>query len=187
MILRTIIAVKVTPSQTGFSSLGYEQFPLLVACALMIVAAFINYYTLAVPNTLSLTGILTAWAVALLLDTEFIPPTGGGVASVLVSMVLGAALLIPFYVTGWLGEGGVKMQAAFGAWLGCALPIGKAAIMTAETTIAAALLTILVGLVVRLIRRIRRTEPRALALSQAQVTLSLGSVVALGLLFKYVQ
>lgn len=174
-----INAIKITPSPAGMNLLTYEHFPLLVACALMLVAAFVNYYTLNVPNTLSLTGILSAWGVALLLIAEFIPPTEGGVASVLVSMTLGGLLLIPFYVTGWLGAGCVKMQAAYGAWLGCAYPIAKAGVLISVTTIAAAILTTVVALVVWLIRRSRRSRLDGTELFPAQVTLSLGSVVSL--------
>lgn len=182
-----ITAITVTPSQPGLSSLGIQHIPLLVACAIMIVAALINYWTLNVPNWLSFTGVLTAWLVGLLLSIEFIEFTEGGVPSVMVSMVLGAAILIPFYVAGWLGGGCVKMQAAFGAWLGCTYPIAKATILIGETTIAGALLTTVMVLFSWLIRKIRRKDSDRSTLFPAQITLSLGSVAALVILLRFVQ
>jgi hypothetical protein len=35
-------------------------------------------------------------------------------------------LLVPIYSKGYLGAGCVKMQAAFGAWIGCGLPPAQA-------------------------------------------------------------
>jgi len=187
MTISIAIAITVTPSHPGLSSLGIEHIPLLVACAIMIVAALINYWTLNVPNWLSFTGIISAWLFGLLLSEEFIELTDGGIPSVMVSMLLGGIWLIPFYVTGWLGGGCVKMQAAFGAWLGCAYPIGKAAILISETTIVGAVLTTVAALLVWFVGRLRRLDPNRTVHFPAQVTLSLGSLVVLGLSLKYMQ
>ena len=179
-----IDAITITPSETGISSLGFQHLPLMVACAIMLVAAFINYFTLTTPNWLSLSGILTAWVVALLLSIEIIELTDGSVPSALVSMVLGGVLLIPFYITGWLGAGCVKMQAAYGAWLGCAYPIAKSAILVGVTTIAGALLTTVAALVVWLFQRSCRPDSQQTILFPAQVTLSLSSLLSLAVWWK---
>jgi prepilin peptidase CpaA len=42
----------------------------------------------------------------------------GGLAMSVVGMVLGAAILLVFYVMGGMGAGDVKLMAALGAWLG---------------------------------------------------------------------
>src|SRR5713101_5269881 len=100
---------------------------------IMLMAAIINARTLKVPNRLSIPATLTGWLVAIAVSCSIgVPSNGGGIFASLVSTVLGFVLLIPFYSAGWLGAGCVKMQMAYGAWVGGALSLPSAAWITAS-------------------------------------------------------
>src|SRR5262245_24035594 len=114
-------------------------WPLLWACVLLLIAAVINARTLTVPNRLSLAAALAGWLWALATSALIgIPSRGGGIIPSLAASAAGLLLLIPFYKHGWLGGGCVKMQMAFGAWVGCAIGLPQALFVTAFATVAGA-------------------------------------------------
>jgi prepilin peptidase CpaA len=154
-------------------------WPLWCACALLLMAAAVNSLWLTAPNSLSLPGIVAGWLVALAISASGeIPSQGGGLLSSLSATAIGFFLLIPFYTSGWLGAGCVKMQMAFGAWVGCAVGLPVAVLVTAFATIVGGLLTA-IGASHETLRLRSGGEADAWAhLFPAQVTLSLGSVCA---------
>src|SRR4051812_3157601 len=102
----------------------------------MSVAAAINVRTLRVPNWLSLGAAAAGLGAAVAVTNGLAPSAGGGLGSSLASALLGGLLLLPCYASGSLGAGCVKMQTAFGAWVGCALPLPAALWVTAVATLA---------------------------------------------------
>ena len=98
---------------------GVESWALWCAFVLMALAAAINARTYMVPNRLSLSAAILGWLAALLVSgLESVPSLGGGILASLVGSGVGFGLLLPFFLAGYLGAGCVKMQAAFGAWVG---------------------------------------------------------------------
>src|SRR5262245_60539549 len=89
-------------------------------CAAMIVAAVIDGWKLKVPNWLTFPLILGGWALGSFHDFGLLgSQTGvGGFGAALAGTALGFALLLPLYAIGGMGGGDVKMQMAFGAWVG---------------------------------------------------------------------
>jgi prepilin peptidase CpaA len=156
-------------------------WPLWCASLLMLIAAVVNArtYEYRVPNLLSLPAIVSGWLVALAISASVeIPTSGGGLVPSLAASAVGFFLLVPFYKKIGLGAGCVKMQMAFGAWVGCAVGLPAAVMVTALATVAGGLLTAAGAtyLVLRL-----RSEEEVIAWSHlfpAQITLSLGSVWA---------
>jgi Flp pilus assembly protein protease CpaA len=168
--------------------LNPTMWALWFACLLLLIAAVINARTLTVPNRLSLPALLVGWLVAVVVSASTdIPSHGGGFPPSLAATVIGLLLLVPFYVSGWLGAGCVKVQMAFGAWVGCALDLPAAVWVTGFATVLGGLLTTIAAGVIIATQRSRTDEqsvdqPR---MFPAQITLSMGSicgVVAAGLL-----
>jgi prepilin peptidase CpaA len=97
-----------------------EHWPLWFICAAMIAAAVIDGWKLKVPNWLTFPLILSGWALGLLHDFGWLPPsTGfGGIGASLAGTMVGFALLYPIHMIGGMGAGDVKMQMGFGAWIG---------------------------------------------------------------------
>jgi len=103
--------------------------PLWIGIAAMIVAAIINARTQRVPNGLSIGGILAGLLSAATVDAFHTRFAGAGsFTASLAAALTGFALLLPAYFIGGLGAGCLKMQMAFGAWIGCALPVSPAAL-----------------------------------------------------------
>ena len=153
------------------------------AFGLLVLAAVINARTLMVPNRLSLPAAVGGWSIAFLVSgLQGIPSQGGGILASLVGTGIGFALLLPFYATGYLGAGCVKMQAAFGAWVGCTLSPAQTAQMVGLGTVVGALLSAALWLIMwRInINRANRQDPDShlFRLVPAQVTLSVGSISA---------
>jgi Flp pilus assembly protein protease CpaA len=112
--------------------IAIEYWALWVACILLLVSCLINVRntSMAVPNWLSLPSILIGWLAALTLTTtSILPAAGGGLLSSIGAAMIGPLSLMPLYAIGVLGAGSVKMQMGFGAWVGGALPFGKAALL----------------------------------------------------------
>jgi Flp pilus assembly protein protease CpaA len=130
-------------------------WPLWCACALLLIAAIVNLRSLLAPNWLSF---------------------GGGILPSVGATAVAFLLLAPFYQSGWLGAGCIKMQMAFGAWVGCAVGLPAAVLVTAFATIAGALFTAIGALYATLQLRSREGVGVGAHLFPAQVTLSLGSV-----------
>jgi prepilin peptidase CpaA len=154
-----------------------EMWAIWCTAGVMAIAAIVSARTLRVPNLLSLAAIVLGWSAALAINCSIgIPSNGGGIDASLISAALGLVLLIPFYSRGWLGAGCVKMQMAFGAWVGCALGLTPAACVTAAGTLAGMVITaVAVGIVV-LWRRLKPDARPTFQLFPAQVTLSIGSI-----------
>jgi prepilin peptidase CpaA len=158
---------------------GVQSWALWCAIGLMVLAAAINARTLMVPNRLSLSAALVGLLAALLVSGfDNVPSRGGGILASLAGAGVGFGLLLPFYLAGGLGAGCVKMQAAFGAWVGCALPVSQAALLVGLGTVAGGLLTA-AAVLVKTWRAEREGSdtPRSRVLP-AQLTLSFGSIGA---------
>ena len=101
------------------SPTGLNAGPLIVVCAGMILAAFIDGWALKVPNWVTLPLILSGWMLGLCHNLGIAVDAGtGGFGMAFLGTVLGFALLFPMLVIRGVGEGDVKMQMGFGAWVG---------------------------------------------------------------------
>ncbi|MFO0810451.1 MAG: A24 family peptidase [Gemmataceae bacterium] len=120
MVLATWLSAKVVP-------VG----PVVLLCAGMILAAVIDGIKFKVPNWLTLSMILAGWGLGALnsfgiaigpgpveaaLREAY--PASGGIGAALIGTVVAFFLLFPVFFLGGMGQGDVKMQAAFGAWVG---------------------------------------------------------------------
>ncbi len=98
---------------------GFNVGPLVVISFAMILAAFIDGWALKVPNWITLPLILSGWALGILHDMGVTADGGtGGFSLSFVSTLLGFALLFPMLAIRGVGEGDVKMQMGFAAWVG---------------------------------------------------------------------
>lgn len=98
---------------------GLNGGPLVVICFAMILAAFIDGWALKVPNWITLPLVLSGWALGAMHDFGIHVDAGtGGLGIAVLSTVLGFALLFPMLAIRGVGEGDVKMQMGFGAWVG---------------------------------------------------------------------
>jgi prepilin peptidase CpaA len=92
--------------------------PLVVVCFGMILAAFIDGWALKVPNWVTLPLILSGWILGLMHDFGFSPDGGtGGIGIAVLGTFFGFILLFPMLAIRGVGEGDVKMQMGFGAWV----------------------------------------------------------------------
>jgi prepilin peptidase CpaA len=139
-----------------------------------------------VPNWISLPAILAGWLVALAISASAeIPSHGGGFVPSLAATAVGFLLLIPFYRSAGLGAGCIKMQMAFGAWVGCAMDLRSAVLVTGLATVEGGLVTVMCASMAVARLRSKNWASAWTYLFPAQSTLSLGSVcgvVAAGLL-----
>ena len=93
--------------------------PVVVICAGMVLAAIIDGWKFKVPNWLTLSLVLSGWGLGLLHDCGVGVDAGtGGFLYSLGGTVVGFFLLFPVLFIGGMGQGDVKMQMGFGAWLG---------------------------------------------------------------------
>ncbi len=115
-VAASIIAYQVW---NAFSPTGLNAGPLVVICFGMILAAFIDGWALKVPNWITLPLILSGWLLGALHDFG-VPVDGGngGFGIAFLGTLLGFVLLVPMLVIRGVGEGDVKMQMGFGAWVG---------------------------------------------------------------------
>lgn len=110
-----------------FSPLG----PVVLLCCGMILAAVIDGIQFKVPNWLTLSMILAGWGLGVFnsLGITMGPgpiepalrelfPASGGIGSALLGSAIAFALLFPIMAIGGMGQGDVKMQTGFGAWVG---------------------------------------------------------------------
>lgn len=100
--------------------LTLPYWPLWAAFAGMAAALVINLREGArLPNALTFPFAAAGLALGLLHSLGVTPDAGrGGVAAALVCVVLTFVLSVPIYATGAVGAGSVKLQMAWGAWLG---------------------------------------------------------------------
>jgi Flp pilus assembly protein protease CpaA len=147
----------------------------------MLVAALSQAFTTKVPNILTFSAIIVGWLVAISITCSAgVNSNGGGIDESFSATILGLFLLIPLYRITHLGAGCVKMQMAFGAWIGCAVPLHRAIVLTLAGTILGILLTAIL-LYVQVRSRARKSPggseiPRS-RLLPAQITLSIGSIL----------
>jgi prepilin peptidase CpaA len=98
---------------------GTNFGPLVVICAGMVLAAFIDGWALKVPNWVTLPLVLSGWMLGLLHDCGVPVDSGtGGFGMAVAGTFLGFGLLLPMLLIRGVGEGDVKMQMGFGAWAG---------------------------------------------------------------------
>lgn len=98
---------------------GLNAGPLVVVCFGMVLAAFIDGWALKVPNWVTLPLVLSGWALGLLHDCGVPIDSGtGGLGMAVAGTFVGFLLLFPMLVIRGVGEGDVKMQMGFGAWVG---------------------------------------------------------------------
>lgn len=158
-----------------------EMWAIWCGLGLMLLAAIVNARTMKVPNRLSLPSLVIGWLVAVVVSCSVgVPSNGGGMLPSLTSTILALILMVPFYLTGALGAGCVKMQMAFGAWVGCALSVGSAAWITATGTVAGCVVTVLASIMVLGLRKLKggtdENKPKWMRFP-AQITLSIGSAI----------
>lgn len=102
--------------------------PVIVISAGMILAAVIDGWAFKVPNWLTLSLVVSGWMLGILHDLGVAVDAGtGGFLYALGGTALGFALLFPILFIGGMGQGDVKMQMGFGAWLGAFFGNGSAA------------------------------------------------------------
>jgi prepilin peptidase CpaA len=85
----------------------------------MILAAVIDGWAFKVPNWLTLSLVLSGWGLGLLHSFNVQVDSGvGGFGSALLGTFIGFIMLFPMLAIGGMGQGDVKMQMGFGAWIG---------------------------------------------------------------------
>jgi len=93
--------------------------PVVVVSAGMILAAIIDGWAFKVPNWLTLSLVVSGWLLGILHDLGVAVDAGqGGFLYSLAGTAVGFGLLFPILFIGGMGQGDVKMQMGFGAWLG---------------------------------------------------------------------
>lgn len=103
----------------AFDATGVNLGPLVVICFGMVLAAFIDGWALKVPNWVTLPLVLSGWFLGLLHDCGVSADGGfGGIGMAVAGTFLGFVLLFPMLAIRGVGEGDVKMQMGFGAWVG---------------------------------------------------------------------
>ena len=113
-----VAAVVATKVWAAVSPTGLNAGPLVVVCFGMILAAFIDGWALKVPNWVTLPLILSGWLLGLMHDCGLSPDGGtGGLLRSIGGTALGFVLLFPMLAIRGVGEGDVKMQMGFGAWV----------------------------------------------------------------------
>jgi prepilin peptidase CpaA len=114
-VVAAVVAAKVW---AAFFPTGLNAGPLVVVCFGMILAAFIDGWALKVPNWVTLPLILSGWILGAMHDCGLSPDGGtGGILLSVAGTALGFALLFPMLAIRGVGEGDVKMQMGFGAWV----------------------------------------------------------------------
>jgi len=107
--------------------------PVVVLAAGMILAAAIDGWAFKVPNWCTLSLVMSGWYIGLLHDfgvdivPGFAPEATGGFVSALLCTALGFILLFPMLFIQGMGQGDVKMQMGFGAWIGAYFGLGLGA------------------------------------------------------------
>jgi len=115
------------PESWGLPNLGM----LMVLSALMLLAAFIDGYAFKVPNWVTLSVVFSGWILGILRDFNVpVSPGPGSFIGALGCMMVGWILLYPIFLIGGMGEGDVKMQMGFGAWVGAYFGLSEGANVT---------------------------------------------------------
>jgi prepilin peptidase CpaA len=111
-LLSHVIWKAVSPDSTNYG-------PLIVVSIGMVLAAVIDGWAFKVPNWLTLSLVLSGWALGLL-HTLGVPidAGAGGIGTALLCTAIGFALLFPLLAIVGMGQGDVKMLMGFGSWVG---------------------------------------------------------------------
>jgi len=107
-----LIWAAVAPNQSNYG-------PIVVVCIGMVLAAVIDGWAFKVPNWLTLSLVISGWALGAL--HTFSVPVDAGQGTVWTSLLctgIGFALLFPLLAIVGMGQGDVKMLMGFGAWIG---------------------------------------------------------------------
>jgi prepilin peptidase CpaA len=105
---------------------GLNLGPIIVICFGMVLAAFIDGWALKVPNWVTLPLVLSGWMLGLLHSCGLAVDAGtGGIGMAFLGTVVGFVLLFPMLAIRGVGEGDVKMQMGFGAWVGAYFGLGE--------------------------------------------------------------
>ena len=121
------------------SLLTSAAIPLTAGFTYLLIAGYYELKTYRVPNNLTYSAIGLAFLFALIAGM-IAPERSGSILSAFIGMLLGGALLLPFYSKGVLGAGCVKAQAACGAWIGAGFAIGTCFKFVLVSTIVAAVI-----------------------------------------------
>jgi Flp pilus assembly protein protease CpaA len=125
----------------------WQMFPAVVGLAVLLLAAAMQARLHRVPNSLTFSAILGGWLFAVYLDaTHRAVSPGPAILASLASSFAAFIVLLPMYSSNGLGAGCVKAQMAFGAWIGSALPLIPALVLTAGATIGGLLFTVTMAL-----------------------------------------
>ena len=125
----------------------------------MIVAAAIDGYAFKVPNWLTLSLVVSGWYIGILHDlgVNIVPgysaEISGGFASALLCTLLGFVLLFPMLFIQGMGQGDVKMQMGFGAWIGAFFGLGVGASVVIWAFCIGAIVGGVFGIVIMFARR----------------------------------
>jgi prepilin peptidase CpaA len=93
--------------------------PMVVVCVGMVLAAVIDGWAFKVPNWLTLSLVLSGWALGALHSLGVAVDAGaGGLGAALLCTAIGFALLFPLLAIVGMGQGDVKMLMGFGSWVG---------------------------------------------------------------------
>src|SRR5579871_119998 len=90
------------------------HWPVILVCATLIVAAYIDGKQLKVPNWITFPMVLSGLAY------HCVANGWNGCAASLTGIGCGLLCLLPLYSIGGMGAGDVKLMAGIGAWLGAA-------------------------------------------------------------------
>jgi len=88
----------------------FENWPIKLVSAILILAAWIDGKELKVPNWITFPMVLTGLV--------YSAAVGGGLSAGLLGMCCGLLCLLPLYAVGGMGAGDVKLMAGIGAWVG---------------------------------------------------------------------
>ena len=131
-VLAAFWVVAVWLVHLAFQEFAPERYvnlgPLALLCVGMILAAVIDGWAFKVPNWLTLSLVMSGWYLGILHDCGVLVDAGvGGFGSALAGTALGFALLFPMLFIQGMGQGDVKMQMGFGAWVAAYFGFGDGA------------------------------------------------------------
>lgn len=157
--------------------IAWELPPLVVGCAVMMVAAAMQAAMHRVPNLLTLAALALGLFYAGITQSEGGPPQHALVSSIACIGVAFTILFAPF-AAGWLGAGCVKSQMAFAAWIGASAPLLPAVAVVAFASVTGLAVTFVAA---RQYAAALPQDEHAYQEFPAQVTLSaMAIVVAMG-------
>jgi prepilin peptidase CpaA len=145
--LSHVIWAQVSPGSTNYG-------PLVVVCVGMVLAAIIDGWAFKVPNWLTLSLVLSGWALGVLHDLNVAVDAGqGGILVALLCTAIGFALLFPLLAIVGMGQGDVKMLMGFGAWIGAYFGGKEAVLILIWAFCLGAVVGGLCGIVMMVLRR----------------------------------